>query len=377
MGLKLCMVGMFCAIFLMPLYATSPWTEETATVTDKIVKLTTGNVGPGSPRLIATAVAAYIVFGSSMYLILKEFEWFTTHRHRFMMRPVPRNHAVFVRNIPDMYKSNRGLHYFFEKSLGGDAAVLETNIAVKTTNLQALVARREKNLLRLEYAIAEKEKNGKAPKHKIERKLVPGVSVPGFIGNAEEVDSIAYYSSELMEQNKDITERIDRLRLEAEQSVVIKPSTSSTDSSTLNGASDEELGFLSFVKSSATNVVSGVKGGTTSITAGATDLIGKAAKEAVSLVVKADGDGEVYSAGFVVFKKLSTVEAAKQMIHDGTPYSLEVVDSPNPDDIIWSNVPREHKDLQLGRLLSMAASTLACFLWTIPGKRIGQVTARA
>jgi len=63
LGMKLVMMGMFVSMFLLPLYGTAPWSAETAQVTDNIVKLTTANVAPGSPRLIGTALAAWMVFG--------------------------------------------------------------------------------------------------------------------------------------------------------------------------------------------------------------------------------------------------------------------------------------------------------------------------
>lgn len=34
--------------------------------------------------------------------------------------------------------------------------------------------------------------------------------------------------------------------------------------------------------------------------------------------------------------------------------------------VFWANVGRSHKDLQVGRLLSLSATTALCLLWTIP-----------
>ena len=104
MGLKLCSVGMMTAIFLMPIYATAHWTDNV--YSDPIVELTTGHVSPGSQRLVATAVAAYLIFGYAMYLIHQEFDWFIAMRHRFLMKPLARNYAVYVRNIPRGYETS-------------------------------------------------------------------------------------------------------------------------------------------------------------------------------------------------------------------------------------------------------------------------------
>ena len=45
---------------------------------------------------------------------------------------------------------------------------------------------------------------------------------------------------------------------------------------------------------------------------------------------------------------------------------MEVFPAPDPDEILWGNVGREHHDLQMGLLLSVFASTVLCLFWTIP-----------
>jgi hypothetical protein len=111
-GVKVSLVGMFCGLFLMPVYANAPVSSETIGITDPIVvrftfvlkvafivscsyyisnnhifllisflflllkkkSISISNVGAGDPRFIATAVAAYIVFGYSMYTMFYEFD---------------------------------------------------------------------------------------------------------------------------------------------------------------------------------------------------------------------------------------------------------------------------------------------------------------
>ena len=48
------------------------------------------------------------------------------------------------------------------------------------------------------------------------------------------------------------------------------------------------------------------------------------------------------------------------------PFTMEVIEAPDPDDIFWGNVGRMHKDLQLGMLASICITVVTCFLWTIP-----------
>lgn len=76
-GYKLALVGIFNSIWLFPTYATSEPSAETSYITDRVAQLTVSYVPSGSPRFIATVVASYIVFFYSMYLILKEYRWFT------------------------------------------------------------------------------------------------------------------------------------------------------------------------------------------------------------------------------------------------------------------------------------------------------------
>lgn len=128
---------------------------------------------------------------------------------------------------------------------------------------------------------------------------------------------------------------------------------------------------------------SGLSGGIKAVTHGAKSSIKKADQLAKSAVVggfkqganlvgaavtlvSGSEDGAPHNAGFLSFRTLSTTNAARQMVHNGTPFSMKVVPAPDPDDVFWMNVGRSHQDLQVGRLLSMGATTLMCFFWTIP-----------
>jgi calcium permeable stress-gated cation channel len=358
LGIKLSMVGMVGALFLMPSYATAPKVPETINVTDWVVMLTTANVGPGSKRLIATVVAAWIVFALTMWLIVKEMEWITAMRHRFLRKKLPRNYAVYVRNIPEVYQSSHALKHFFERSLGVE--LLEGHIAVKTMNLQKAIAQRAVTVSQLEHAVAEEEAFGRRPRHKVGKLII--VPVPGILGG-ETVDSIDYYAKQLKAENKDITERINSLRGEADRDLI--RSFISADDEVSSSEEADETGFLNFVHSSARSVVLKVAENTTTVANGATGLVASATTQAVNLLA-GNEDGQIYSAGFVVFKKLSTVQRALRLTHYEKPYFMECLEAPEPEDIFWFNVGRQHKDLQLGMLFSLAATSATCLLWTIP-----------
>jgi hypothetical protein len=66
MGWKLCLLGIFNSIWLMPLYATADTSPETEATTDFVVRITVSHLPPESPRLVATVVAAYMLFGFTM-----------------------------------------------------------------------------------------------------------------------------------------------------------------------------------------------------------------------------------------------------------------------------------------------------------------------
>lgn len=156
MGYRICALGMFNAFWLLPLYYTCETTSDTVSVTDPVAQLTTANVPKQSPRLVGTALAAYILFGYTMHLILQEFKWFTEMRHKFLRKQLPRNYTVYVRNIPVQYRSNAGLLKFFGKCLG-EERVVDARVRVTAANLTKQVQKREQAILNLENAIAMEE----------------------------------------------------------------------------------------------------------------------------------------------------------------------------------------------------------------------------
>lgn len=93
----------------------------------------------------------------------------------------------------------------------------------------------------------------------------------------------------------------------------------------------------------------------------ATHAVGSAVK-----LVAGGRDYDYYCGGFVSFRTLSLKYAALQMLHHGTPSTMTVQEAPDPRDVFWANVGREHDELQVGKLLSSAASVAICFLWTFP-----------
>ena len=380
MGFKLSLVGMVCGIFLMPVYFTAPSFEVesddddddggvfVAADNDPVAKLTTGRVGPGSPRLIATALAAYFFFGCSMYLIFKELEdWYIPLRHKFLMLPGrDRNYTIFVRNIPPQYQSNAALSYFFSKCLNiFESEDIRAHVGMTTSHLQDAVTNREETVKKLERALAEEEDSGTAPTHTINN-TIAHIPVPG---QGEEVNSIEYYADQLRKQNKDVSEQIKGIHAAANTSMPdaakqfteVSRHGNPTYENSDEASYTEDIGLLTFAKRSIEYAKRGAQGGVTEATSNVTDL----AQTATSLVNSKE-DGVVMSSGFVVFQKLADAQTALQLIHHEQPFTMEVLEAPDPQDIYWSNVGRHHKDLQIGKLTSFGTTAAVCLLWTIP-----------
>ena len=206
---------------------------------------------------------------------------------------------------------------FFRDCFLDPDAVLEAHVRVKAPNLEKKVAERDAMVAKLEHAQAVKEVKGITPTHN--SKLLGG----------EKLDSIDTYQKELDILNKDVEQRIDALAPESSQSKDVETPTKPE-------TSDESLG------------------GSTNRLAGS------------AMAMLSSQDGEVCSAGFVAFGKLSACQMAQQIIHSHIPFAMEVLEAPDPEDIIWGNVGKTHRDLQVGKLISQALTAAACLLWTIP-----------
>ncbi len=415
MGYKICLLAGMNAIWLMPLYATAP---SDGTVTDPVISVTIAKVANGSPRLIGTVLASYLLFGYVMYLVLQEFEWFIEIRHKYRKRPVVENYAVYVRNIPPEYSSNEALYNYFADCFTKDK-VLEAKVRIKLPTLMNAVSKRSILVKKLEHAINYQIVKNKVPKHS---------EIQILTLKREKVESIPFFLKALRDLNVDISNQIE----EVENNVMmITPEDHAVDTTIeSNVAIDSELRWatnngttssrsVTFSKKDdisthsqlsgmsrstarfATNVVGdaeqidnvdesdvdesagltnsmnySIRNGLTStsktlsasskLMAGTTLSLANFATSTASKMLSIRTEGEYYNAGFVTFSNLGSTQAALQMIHHQTPFDIEVLEAPRPDDIFWSNVGRTHYDLQVGKLLSFSLTSALCLLWTIP-----------
>lgn len=406
MGYKVCLVSVFNAIWLMPLYATAE-----SNITDPVVSVTVANVPDRSPRLIGTVLAAYVLFGYVMYLIMQEFEWFIEMRHKYLKRPIVQNYSVYVRNIPPEYCSNSKLYAYFADCFK-QKNVLEAKVRIKLPSLVKAVRKRDLLVKKLGHAVNYQLVKGKTPMHSEIRLL-----------RRENVESIPFYSNALREANFEVSTMIERVEsdimdfraddpdlprnLETSTPSDVLQSSSNLPSSRFSTSStredstsvslqsgktpsssriitfskmdddvllNDQSEYMANVESEALcrneeNVVSQnrlLPIAAISAASHAATSFGKNASKSASKILSIREEGEYFNSGFVTFSCLGTTQAALQMVHHETPFDIEVLEAPRPDDIFWSNVGRSHHDLQVGKLISLGSTIALCLLWTIP-----------
>ena len=389
-GLRLSLVGAFNSIWLLPVYGTSPIVKANKHITDPLAKLTVGYVPSGSPRFIATVLATYIHFGAMMYLLLKEFEWFTENRHKYLTALEPRNYTAYVSHIPAEYRTSAKLLDYFRSCFSHDA-VLEAHIALKIPLLEKQFTVRGKLVDKLEHAINVKEVTGNNPTHR---------SI--LAGSTAKVSSIETFSDELQQMNEEIKSRVLEIeerndamsfREDVEAAGGFTRYTSYTDSvgraeSISSHAQDTQRlnpklsGLYEDIpevieskpqSSSSMNLSGHIISSVRSATGKMKTVAGDAAAAGLSIILR-NQDGEPREAGFVTFASIKTTQAALQQIHHEVPFSMEVSEAPQPEDIFWGNVGKSHKVLQVGKLLSFSLTALLCLVWTVPIALIASMT---
>ena len=323
-------------------------------------------------------------------------------RHKFLRRRKPRNYTVYVRNIPSEYRNNIGLEQFFRQCFSNDS-VLQARLKVTTPNLTKTVQKRETAIFNLESAVATQEITGVVPTHMQDANLMTSL-VPG-VNSGTEVDSIEAYAAEIKKLNKEVTEQIEAIeasmaeygeqflsshRQEDDPQTISLLSRTGEDSMmsvrqeppvsvTTGDDSGSQQQPQNDDTSTHSSVVGGIVGGlATSVAAGARDVTSGAAKlgsAAVNLVTGDAHDGDFFGGGFVTFTSLSYANAARQMVHHAKPFHMEVRQAPDPHDIFWANVGREHADLQLGSLFSKFATAALCLFWTIPMALVSSISS--
>lgn len=171
LGRILSLVGVFCSLFLIPVYETAPSSSSiptaaaedgafNETITEQgeefWIKSTTTFLPKRSNRFLAPVAAAYVFFGCFMVLILKELEWFTRKREAFLTKKTAQSYTVCVSAIPKQYQSNHALLQFFRRAVS-EEAVFSAALMLKIPRLQAATNQKTLIQLNLERAQAMKD----------------------------------------------------------------------------------------------------------------------------------------------------------------------------------------------------------------------------
>jgi Late exocytosis, associated with Golgi transport/Calcium-dependent channel, 7TM region, putative phosphate/Cytosolic domain of 10TM putative phosphate transporter len=195
MGTYLSCISIFCSIFLIPVYE---YAQSASELTDEWVQTTTTSLPEASNSFTATVVGAYIIFGSTTYLITKEFQWFVVAREKFLSLRVARSYTVYVSGLPRAYRSNAALAQFFRRIFADDV-VHSASVAMHLPKLTAAVYRQmtlEQNLERAK--MLRSLDHGKEPMQTLLNPTKKDI--------VERVPAIPYYTQQLAKVHEDIYE---------------------------------------------------------------------------------------------------------------------------------------------------------------------------
>jgi len=433
LGFRLSCVGMVNSIWLLPLYSTAEESNKASQITDKIARITVGNIPPGSPRFLGTVLAAYIFFGFTMHFILIEFRWFTKHRHHFLLNFNPRNYSVYVRNIPEEYRSSGELQQLFRRIFSTEA-VLQAHVALFIAGLDKKVDQRKALITKLEHAIALKNLTGISPTH----------SQRWLSGRSDRIDSIEAYTIELELLNADISDQVNtyararRPKLPYSQTALASsrhlcqkevgrekqrvpllnhqngssllnpdeveilpqsytremesmgteigndplaipdelPTIDTVNIETMNHSKSYMAALkkvFAFLISAASSKIKGAAQLSSAVATNAIRSTEGLTHSAMSMLGK-DAEGRNRDAGFVTFTTLRSTHIAIQNIQHSEPFVLDIEPAPDPSEIFWDNVGRPLHQVQAGKLVSVGMTVGLCLFWTIPVSLIVSLT---
>lgn len=386
-GIKISAVGMFHALWLMPVYGTervSPLIQAD----DPLARVSISNLPAGSLRFVATVVAAYCTFGYVMYLMLRELEWFTRTRHGFLTKRLPRNYTVYVESIPEELRNNLALQQFFQEGFAPHT-VLSAQLTVTASNVKGLKKQRGKILNQLQVAIDEQQEM-------TSRIGYLRGEAGAYIAIEDETDlAMEALYCELEEMNRTVSNCIDEIEqrtstyriplsnLQQERNADSENNESGTASSppdidvkrskrVTTAESSPLLDETTTSHHSALDAVTGTLLDAASTVEEWSDQVVRGTGRVVMELVSNE-DGLILPSAFVTFTSMRGTHSALQMVQYPEFYAMKVSEAPQPEDVIWSNVGRPHQELKLFSIISVILTGAICLLWTIPMAFISSV----
>jgi len=367
LGMKLSIVGVINAIYLLPIYVFGCPKENNVDYDgvckikrDKISNSGLNHLAHESDSLYAVTIAIYVLFGSAMIFLFQEFEWFTKTRHKFLALARTNNYTIYVAHIPEEYRSDIALLEYFQSIFGADA-VVDAKIARNIPILDSKVALRETTRTNLESAMNVQNIKGKDPYHVLKTgKIVD--SIPHYELQIQELNSeISILFSDIdaikLKEEKEYVERRDQLsKIVYQDTVPLSPSNENVSSDDPVGSASANEGIMYNFKDltidSAKAPLQAVK-------------VPLQAVKGVYDLLKSTEEGSARDAGFVSFSRLCCKAQALQTIHDQTPFTFEVVKAPLPNYIFWKNVGLSHKNQQIGTIITTTLWVALCIFWTV------------
>jgi len=364
LGVKLSLVGVFNSIFLFPVYKFSG-DQVTMATYDPVKQLSLSNMKQGNIGTIATTVAAYIIFGVAMHLIDKDFEWFTSMRHRFLAKKRAQNYSLFISSIPESLCNDEALQQYF-RSFTGEDVVIDGDVAIDIPKLEKKVARRDVVVAKLEHAINVLTIKGTTPMHKT--KMCGG----------EKVESVPAYTEELEQLNKDISKEVGRIvafkeecgrEATADPEAVVVAALATTEDLTGNAGEEEtkmDEPALAAKDAKVHSTCSAKEKGDEEEETKSKRSVTKMVSTKLSRFLEGDDDGKARTAAFVTFKDLASTNLARQAVHSSEPWEFVPAEPPNPQFVNWKNVGKGNHKRKIGQLVSLFLTVLLCVFWTIP-----------
>uniref|UniRef100_A0A7S2M4L9 CSC1/OSCA1-like 7TM region domain-containing protein n=1 Tax=Skeletonema marinoi TaxID=267567 RepID=A0A7S2M4L9_9STRA len=391
LGVKLSCVAVVNSIYLMPIYKfTGVGGSEEEGISDPVMEVSLSNLSQGSNSIYATTMAAYIFFGSAMYLIANDFSWFISLRHKFLSQRRVQNYTIYLSGLPKELQSNHAIREYFTHCFSHHDSdiVADVQLAVKIPKLEKKVGKRDKILPKLEHAINLRDVKGKIPEHR----KVPNLDNPKLmLCGGEKVESIPEWMEELEELNDEIGREIDRIEELQEQrrggddgeddvvkSLVLDKKVGSSsneedDEDVEVGVSKETTPLQNTTRSSVPTSVSGTVNLLSGTITGTANLMSDTVVSGATMgatmvksIITGSEDGAPRNAAFVSFSSVTYANLARQAVHNKEAWSCVAMEPPLPELVNWRNVGKSNHSRQGGELLSSVLTFLLCITWTVP-----------
>lgn len=337
---------------------------------DFVDRLTIANVGSDDWRLYLSVLAAFIITGYLMHLLVAEYTIYRKRRHEFLSRKHAQQYSIVISDLPHALRRPKTLLDYMNYLFPG--SVHSVYIGVECGDLEDLLDKRDDVAFELYAAREELAKKESKQKEAMELgKMSEGsslvVSRPTTVvgrkwyapllcccaGQGETVDAVDYYTKELAKVEEDVVRvRASIIKRQEEQGTaqVTKKETQEEeeDKGSRFAAFDKLAEKLRRTKSSMDE-----------------DRWAKETVLGVSVTVP-KGPNVMRSCAFVTFNKIRSAQSAQQLLQVENPLRMRVRTAPNIRDVLWKNFGLPHKLKSKWKLFSMGATVLIVCFWTIP-----------